>query len=109
MKIELSNYGMMITPETEFEEKWLRENYGIHKTGKIKAFLKHGSSADQLVGLRVFREETFASERPSGPLSEMEIRQIAENMPGGLDGFCKGWGWEQFAREIERVHGIQSV
>ena len=40
------------------------------------------------------------------PMTEGEIDAIAESMPGGLKGFCVGWGWQQFAREIERAHGI---
>jgi hypothetical protein len=40
------------------------------------------------------------------PLPDGEIDRIAEQMPGGLDGFLKGWGWRQFARAIEDAHGI---
>jgi hypothetical protein len=40
-------------------------------------------------------------------LTDAEINKIADAMPGGLDGFLKGWGWLQFARAIEDavVHG----
>lgn len=34
-------------------------------------------------------------------LSITRIDAIAESMPGGMDGFLKGWGWQQFARAIE--------
>ncbi len=34
-------------------------------------------------------------------LSNERIVEIAEGMPGGLDGFLKGWGWQQFARAVE--------
>ena len=40
------------------------------------------------------------------PLTDGEINEIANSMPGGLDGFLKGWGWQQFARAIEAAHGI---
>lgn len=30
-----------------------------------------------------------------------QIGESAETMPGGIDGFLKGWGWQQFARAIE--------
>lgn len=33
-------------------------------------------------------------------ISDDEISDIADSMPGGLDGFLKGWGWNQFARAI---------
>ena len=37
------------------------------------------------------------------PLTDAGINEIAESMPGGLAGFMKGWGWQQFARAIERA------
>lgn len=40
------------------------------------------------------------------PLTDEGINEIAESMPGGLAGFMKGWGWQQFARAIEAAHGI---
>lgn len=40
------------------------------------------------------------------PLSEVAIHKIVQGMPGGLEGFCAGWGWLQFARKIEAAHGI---
>ena len=40
------------------------------------------------------------------PLTDGEINEIADSMPGGLDGFLKGLGWQQFARAIEAAHGI---
>ena len=42
---------------------------------------------------------------PNG-LSAEQIDAIANNMPGGLDGFMKGWGWIQFAKAIEEAQGI---
>lgn len=46
--------------------------------------------------------------RPKHPhgLSDVQIDDIARNMPGGMDGFLKGWGWMQFARAIEEAQGI---
>ena len=38
-------------------------------------------------------------------IPEARIKEIAENMPGGLDGFLNGWGWLQFARRIEQEQG----
>lgn len=34
-------------------------------------------------------------------LQDAQIDAVANAMPGGLDGFLKGWGWRQFARQIE--------
>lgn len=70
MKVTLDNYGMMITAETEFEEEYLRQSFGSQE-GKIKAFLKHGASACDLIGLKVFVPETF-SNKGDYPLQEFE-------------------------------------
>lgn len=37
--------------------------------------------------------------QPFEPTDE-QIKSIAEGMPGGQDGFLKGWGWQQFARKV---------
>lgn len=42
-------------------------------------------------------------------IPEARIKEIAESMPGGLDGFMKGWGWLQFARAIEQEQGVQAA
>ena len=34
------------------------------------------------------------------PLTDEQIDAIADAMPGGLEGFLKGWGWRQFARAV---------
>lgn len=34
-------------------------------------------------------------------ITDAQIDAIADALPGGLDGFLKGWGWRQFARAIE--------
>lgn len=36
----------------------------------------------------------------SKPLTDEQIDAIADAMPGGLEGFMKGWGWRQFARAV---------
>ena len=48
--------------------------------------------------------------RPKHPhgLTDVQIKDIAENMPGGMNGFLKGWGWIQFARAIEEAQGIEA-
>jgi hypothetical protein len=40
-------------------------------------------------------------EPSKSPLSDADIDTIAESMPGGMDGFLKGWGWRNFARAVE--------
>lgn len=49
--------------------------------------------------------EKARPEFPNG-LTDEKIDAIAEQMPGGLDGFLKQWGWRQFARAIEDAHGV---
>jgi hypothetical protein len=34
-------------------------------------------------------------------ITEKERQAIVDALPGGLDGFLKGWGWQQFAQAIE--------
>lgn len=60
MQVKLEDYGIMVTAETEFEEQYLRQNFG-NQDEKIKAFLKHGASACDLKGLKVFVPETFST------------------------------------------------
>jgi len=33
-------------------------------------------------------------------LTDERIDEIAQSMPGGLDGFIRGWGWRQFAYAV---------
>lgn len=33
-------------------------------------------------------------------ITNEQINEIAESMPGGLEGFLKGWGWQQFALKL---------
>ena len=42
------------------------------------------------------------------PLTDERIDAIADAMPGGLEGFLRGWGWRQFARAvIEATNNIK--
>lgn len=42
------------------------------------------------------------------PLTDEQIDAIADAMPGGLEGFLRGWGWRQFARAVlEDTHNIK--
>lgn len=34
-------------------------------------------------------------------LTREEQQAVVDAMPGGIDGFLKGWGWSQFAFAIE--------
>ena len=33
-------------------------------------------------------------------ITNEQINEIAESMPVGLEGFMKGWGWQQFAHKL---------
>ena len=37
------------------------------------------------------------------PLTVEELQQVCDTMPGGIESFCKGWGWLQFAQEVEKI------
>lgn len=44
-------------------------------------------------------------EAPVPTLTPEEVGAIAASMPGGMAGFAKGWGWEQFAAAVlEAAH-----
>lgn len=51
----------------------------------------------------------YTKEQPKRPpLTDNQIDKIAESVPGGLEGFLKGWGWRQFARAVlENDHNIK--
>lgn len=34
-------------------------------------------------------------------LTDQDRKAVVESLPGAIDGFLKGWGWEQFAMAIE--------
>lgn len=36
-------------------------------------------------------------------LSEPQIQEVLDSMPGGLSGYCKTWGWLTFAKAIEEA------
>ena len=59
---------------------------------------QHGLDAMQ--ALRAALEQPQECYDQRDPLADQQIDAIAESMPGGLDGFLKGWGWRQFARAV---------
>lgn len=61
MQVKLDDYGLLVVADTDFEEEYLRRNFGNQEQGKIKVFLKHGASVSDLVGLKVFVPETFSN------------------------------------------------
>ena len=48
-------------------------------------------------------EPTLSNQTEWNSPTLAEVESIITNMPGGLDGFLKGWGWLQFAREVEKL------
>ena len=90
--------------------------YRHRETGAIRALYTEDARAmtgrddyEHVASLepRMWIEHHFddaAKERQ--PLTDAGINEIADSMPGGLAGFMKGWGWQQFARAIEAAHGI---
>ena len=75
-------------------------------TGWILSWSQSGAGlCDRLRG-EEHEKPLYTAPPKSQPLTEQEINDIAESMPGGLAGFMKGWGWQQFARAIEAAHEI---
>lgn len=52
------------------------------------------------IALRAALEQPQECYDQRDPLADQQIDAIAESMPGGLDGFLRGWGWRQFARAV---------
>lgn len=53
--------------------------------------------AARLAVANCFSDDT----RRWSPLNESEILAVMNGMPGGSDGYLKGWGWLTFAQAIE--------
>jgi hypothetical protein len=76
-----------------------------------EAYFSARQQADCINNRRVFEAgfnrgwDTVKPEFPEG-LTDAQIDEIAESMPGGLMGFSTTWGWLQFARAIEQKQGI---
>ena len=94
--------------EMDEQEIALREGEMI---GAEDAYFKARPQIDCNDRRKVFQSgftRGWDAARPDYPhgLRDGEIDAIAEQMPGGLDGFLKQWGWRQFARAIEDAHGV---
>lgn len=50
MKVEILEDGLIIVPESDFEEQYLRKTFACKK---LEAFLKHGLSVKDLIGLKI--------------------------------------------------------
>lgn len=85
-------------------EYWHRKT--LYVNDKVDDSFKQAQDHAYALGLARGRDEAKARFEPRTPLTDERITQLAELMPGGMDGFLKGWGWQQFARAIERDHGI---
>lgn len=66
----------------------------------VSAAVLHLSNAYQTIG-------KFAFDRPDiTPLSNEQIDALFDELPGGVAGFIKEYGYRQFARLVERAHCI---
>jgi hypothetical protein len=54
MKVVIEKNGLLVVPETDFEEEYLRT---FHDQSKLTAFLKHGATLQDLVGLKIEKKE----------------------------------------------------
>ena len=55
MEITIEKNGILIVPETKFEEDYLSEEFSCEK--ELKVFLKHGMSTNIVVGLKITKEK----------------------------------------------------
>jgi len=54
MEITIEKNGILIVPETKFEEDYLSEEFSCEK--ELKVFLKRGMGAGDIVGLKITKE-----------------------------------------------------
>jgi hypothetical protein len=85
-------------------EYWHRETNFVNE--KVDAAFRQAQDHAYSLGLARGREEANARYDPRQPLGEGRIDQLADSMPGGVQGFMKQWGWRHFARALEQDHGI---
>lgn len=83
-------------------------NAVITAISKCKAASGHHRTIDMFVNSVQITHDSLSSYQypQQKPLTAYRIDTIAHSMPGGLDGFMKGWGWQQFARAVEAEHEI---
>lgn len=72
-------------------------------TGWILSWSRSGAGLCNRLQGEDHEKPLYTAPPKSQPLTDEGINEIAESMPGGLAGFMKGWGWQQFARAIERA------
>lgn len=104
--------GLDATKGNDVNEQEIAMREGAQNAAEA-AYFDHRPQVDTLDRRRVFNAgfqrgwEAAAPRHPFG-IPDERIKAIAESMPGGLDGFLKGWGWLQFARAIEQEQGIDA-
>lgn len=102
----------MTNPTTNPEDHDALFGYWHNETnllnGKVEAALKAAQKHAYALGVARGKEDAQARYEPRPPLTDERIDRIAESMPGGVAGFLKEWGWRQFARAVEKDHGIEA-
>jgi hypothetical protein len=68
MKVRITDDGIIIVPETDFEEDYLRKDF----KGNPKSFLKHGVTLKELIGLKICKSEPL-KEIPKKPAYNEDI------------------------------------
>ena len=86
---------------------WMLEHQTMTgDTGWILSWTRTGAGLCNRLQGEEHEKPLYTAPPKRQPLTDECINEIANSMPGGLDGFLKGWGWQQFARAIEAAHGI---
>lgn len=62
---------------------------------------------DAIEFMAALMQNTYAPTSTGDQLTNEEIDAIADSMPGGLEGFLKGWGWRQFAHAVLDANEIK--
>ena len=59
MKVELTNDGLLIVPDTEFETEYINRKFG---RGDVNCFVKCGLTPGDLIGIKVCYPEAIAED-----------------------------------------------
>jgi len=57
MKVSKQKDGLLIMPETEFEEEVLCEMFPSNENSKHTVFMKLGMTASEIVGLKILAQD----------------------------------------------------
>lgn len=93
----------------EWNDRWYKETFPLEREFTVgHVYPSFGNDWVYLNEAGYSVEECLlekANQKKStwNPLTVEELQQVCDTIPGGIESFCKGWGWLQFAQEVEKI------